>query len=115
MQTFILGVLVGSAVVGIIAALVFINGKLKLLLNTLQVFNARLGKIEKVTEATMMAAENFVDALQNSAEQMGMRPMGGPLQNRPDDFQDLRETFEEGIRNLEEDPDEDEENWKKGP
>jgi hypothetical protein len=38
-------------------------------------------------------------------------PMGN-MEN-PDDFQDLRDTFEDGIRNFEEEPEDDEENWKK--
>jgi len=118
MNIFVLGVLVGGAVVGIIAALLFINTKLKTVMAQLHILTGKIVKIEKVTETTMLAAENFVDALQASAQQMGMRPFNGPPNGSPDDFTDLRETFEGGIRNLEDDsdPDEDdEENWKKGP
>lgn len=113
MNTFVLGVLVGGAVVGIIAALVFINTKLKTVIAQLHILTGKMVKMEKITENTMIAAENFVDALQSSAQQMGMRPLQGPP-GSADDFTDLRETFEDGIRNLEDDSDEDEEPWKKG-
>lgn len=111
MNTFVLGMLVGGAAVGIIAALVFINNKIKVVMGTLQLLTNKVSKIEKMSESTMMAAENFVDALQTSAQQMFVQNSGRPP---ADEFQDLRETFEDGIRNLEnEDDDEDKEDWKK--
>jgi hypothetical protein len=118
MNIFVLGVLVGGAVVGIIAALLFINTKLKTVIAQLHILTGKMVKMEKVTDTTMLAAENFVDALHSSAHQMGMRPFNGPRTGSPDDFDDLRETFEGGIRNLEDEPEDsedDEENWKKGP
>jgi hypothetical protein len=118
MNIFVLGVLVGGAVVGIIAALLFINTKLKTVIAQLHILTGKMVKMEKVTETTMLAAENFVDALHSSAHQMGMRPFNGPRTGSPGDFDDLRETFEGGIRNLEDEPEDsedDEENWKKGP
>jgi uncharacterized membrane protein len=117
MNTFILGMFIGGAVIAIIASLVFIFNTLKTVLGILQLLANKVTKIEKVSEHTMMAAENFVDALQQSAEQMNLRPPP-TFRKGADEFQDLRETFEEGIRNLEEDDDsdsdEEEENWKKG-
>jgi hypothetical protein len=107
------GVLIGGTVVGGIAAVIFINSKLTLILNILHALSGKVLKIEKVTEATMSAAETFVEALRQSSRDMHM-PMGnmGNMEN-PDDFQDLRDTFEDGIRNFEEEPEDDEENWKK--
>lgn len=117
MNTFILGLLIGGAAVGLIAALVFINQKLKMIIGVLQVVVGKVNKIEKTSEASLTAAENFVDALHQSAEGMmfgpGRKPQHGPS-NPADDFQELRETFEEGIRDLEEDSDDEEEDWKKG-
>jgi hypothetical protein len=113
----IIGIFAGGAAVGIIAGIMFINARLNSLVNALQVLTAKIIKIEKVTEATMMASENFVDALQASVESMGFGPPRkryGKQTGKPDDFGDLRETFEDGIRNLEEDSDEEDENWQKG-
>jgi len=77
----------------------------------------KVNKIEKITENTMQASETFVDALRESAEQMmSMRPRN----NQDDDseqFDDLRKSFEDGIRRMEEDDEEGEEDsdnkWKK--
>ena len=107
----------GSAAVGIIAALVFINNKLKTLIGAFHVVVGKLNKIEQISNATMQASEGFLDALQQSAEGMMFGPQNRSPNGANDDFQDLRETFEEGIRNLEDDPESDEEDkdtWKKG-
>lgn len=118
MYTFILGVLAGSVAVSIIAMLVFINGKSRTILATLQVIAAKLNQIDRTTISTMQAAETFVDVLNQSAEGMMFGPTdtgSSPRGNPKDDFRDLRETFEDGIRNLEEEPEsDDEDNWKKG-
>jgi hypothetical protein len=78
----------------------------------IQIIGLKVNKIEKVTQTTMVAAENFVDALQSSAEQIQRIQMND---NDPeDDFRDLRTSFEEGIRKFEEDEDEEgEDKWKK--
>lgn len=70
---------------------------------------SRLQKLEQISIATMGAAENFVDALRESNED------GPPLVSPSDmNFDDLRETFENGIRKFEEESDDDEgEGWKK--
>lgn len=78
----------------------------------------KLNKIEKVTDNTMTAAENFVDAVRESAEQMMMRPphMRGS-RGESEQFDDLRKAFDEGIRQFEEEDDEEgedpENKWKK--
>ena len=85
-----------------------------------QMLFMKVNKIEKVTETTMQSAENFVDALRESAEQMmTARPPRLRNQDDSEQFDDLRKAFDEGIRRMEEDDDEDEdsdegkEDWKK--
>ena len=130
MMLFISGILVGITVFAIIAAvnifnkmqqeMVRLNTVIDNMNKVLQVSMVKLGKIEKVTDTTMIAAETFVDALRNSAEQMMMRPMRGSIP--PEGFDDLRRAFDDGIRGLEDniddrdDMDEEEgpeEPWKK--
>jgi hypothetical protein len=67
----------------------------------------KLAKIERVTDNTMIAAENFVDAMRESAEQMMVRPPNKKFDDGQQ-FDDLRQAFDDGIRQMEED-DEDEE------
>jgi len=106
MTMFIIGLLAGIATFALIAS-VFIFNKLQLevaaMHRMMQVMALKVNKIEKTTDATMNAAENFVDALRNSAEQMlVMRPgpMKGPMPSGG--FDDIRKSFEEGIRRFEE-------------
>lgn len=111
MTLFISGILVGIVIFAIIAAvnifnkmqqeMVRLNTAIDNMNKVLQVSMVKLGKIEKVTDTTMIAAETFVDALRNSAEQMMIRPMRGSLP--PEGFDDLRNAFDEGIRNFEND------------
>jgi hypothetical protein len=112
MQEFFVGMLTGVAIFGILTVIVLLfrmHTEQTIIKNTLQLVWARLTKIEKLSEASLSAAENFVDALQRSAEGMGFVPP--PIEG--DDFRDLRDTFEDGIRNLEDEQDDDQENWKK--
>jgi hypothetical protein len=119
MHVFLVGVLVGVGLFGMCVALVLLfrlNTELTVVKNTLQLIWTKLTKIEKMSEVTMAASENFVNALQQSAENMMFVRSDRPTRPPTDDFHDLRETFEDGIRNLEEEGDEgdeDEENWKK--
>lgn len=106
MTMFIIGLFAGMAAFALIAS-VFIFNKLQLevaaMHRMMQVMALKVNKIEKTTDATMNAAENFVDALRNSAEQMlVMRPgpMKGPMPSGG--FDDIRKSFEEGIRRFEE-------------
>lgn len=118
-MNFLMGILVGCLLSGILVAIALLNkiqnSLVDMSADVLQLNKAtqlhaiKLNKLEQMSQITMGAAENFVDALQQSTRDMHMRlPPEGP-----DDFQDLRDSFEGGIRNLENEPDDDEENWKK--
>ena len=126
MTMFIIGLFVGMAAFALIASVVIFN-KLQLevaaMHRMMQVMALKVNKIEKTSQATMDAAETFVDAIRSSAEQMMvMRP---PSRGNmpPEGFDDLRRSFEDGIRRFEEnemtDSDEEdsegegEEPWKK--
>ena len=130
MNTFIIGVLVGIALFALIYAVVMLNKLQSNLISVhqnieaqskaLQMVFLKINKIEKVTDNTMQAAENFVDALRESAEQMmNMRQPRLRNQDDSEQFDDLRRTFDEGIRRMEEDDDEDDdieegkEDWRK--
>lgn len=131
MNTFIIGIAVGFVLFGIMASVVIFN-RMQLEIaklakeadnmhKALQVVFSKVNKIEKTTEATMTAAETFVDAIRSSAEQMMIRPpMRGQMSS--EGFDDLRKSFEDGIRRFEEnemEPDDEdsegegEEPWKK--
>ena len=134
MNTFTIGVIAGFILFAVMATVVIFN-KMQLevarltkesenIHKAMQVMFSKINKIEKTTEATMNAAETFVDGLRESAEQIQqqfMRPprMRGPMS--PEGFDDLRKSFEEGIRQFEEDEDSDDDSdeqqepWKKGP
>jgi NurA-like 5'-3' nuclease len=127
MNTFIIGVLVGISLFALIYAVVMLNklhgGMILLHQNidaqskALQMAFLKINKIEKITENTMQASENFIDALRESAEQMmTMRP-GLRRDDDSEQFDDLRKSFEDGIRQMEEDDEEGEEDsdnkWKK--
>lgn len=133
MNIFTVGVIAGFILFAIMATVVIFN-KMQLeiarLTNEMNGMNKalhmallKLNKIEKVTDTTMNAAETFVDGLRESAEQLHqqfMRPprMRGPMSS--EGFDDLRKSFEDGIRQFEEDEDSDDdegenkEPWKKG-
>lgn len=128
MNMFIIGVLVGISLFALIYAVVMLNklhgGMILLHQNidaqgkALQMAFLKINKIEKITENTMKASETFVDALRESAEQMmNMRP-NIRRDDESEQFDDLRQAFDEGIRRMEEDDeeegDDDSENkWKK--
>ena len=126
MNMFLIGVLVGASSFALIylvmiisklhAGMMYLHQSSDSMGKAVNMILLKLNKIEKVTDNTMTAAENFVDAIRESAEQM-IRP---PNLRRMDSgqFEDLRKAFDEGIRQMEEDDDEDEgedqeENWKK--
>jgi len=126
MTMFIIGLFVGMAAFALIASVVIFN-KLQLevaaMHRMMQVMALKVNKIEKTSQATMDAAETFVDAIRSSAEQMMVvrPPSRGNMP--PEGFDDLRKSFEDGIRRFEEnemtDSDEEdsegegEEPWKK--
>jgi hypothetical protein len=131
MNTFTVGVIVGFILFAVMATVVIFN-KMQLEMTrlakevenmnkALQVMFAKINKIEKVTQSTMDAAETFVDGLRESAEQIQMMQMRNPRMRgpmSPDGFDDLRKSFEEGIKDMEEgidddeDSDEQQEPWK---
>ncbi len=130
MNTFTVGVIVGFILFAVMATVVIFN-KMQLEMTrlakevenmnkALQVMFAKINKIEKVTQSTMDAAETFVDGLRESAEQIQMMQMRNPRMRGPmsaEGFDDLRKSFEEGIKDMEEglddeDSDEQQEPWK---
>jgi NurA-like 5'-3' nuclease len=121
MNTFIIGVLVGISLFALIYAVVMLNklhGGMILLHQNIDAQSKALQMaFLKITENTMQASENFVEALRESAEQMmTMRP-GLRRDDDSEQFDDLRKSFEDGIRQMEEDDEEGEEDsdnkWKK--
>ena len=126
MNMFLIGVLVGAAGFAILyivmligkihAGMIYLHQNVDSLTKAINLSLMKLSKIEKVTDNTMTAAENFVDALRESAEQMMNRPPHMKPFNDGEQFDDLRKAFDEGIRQMEEDDEEGEEpedKWKK--
>lgn len=127
MNMFVLGVLAGIVIFAVLysvfmlnklhAGLILIHQMVENQGKAAQMLFMKVNKIEKVTETTMQSAESFVDAIRESAEQM--MNMRHPRIRREDDseqFDDLRKSFEDGIRRMEEDDDEGEEeqeDWNK--
>jgi hypothetical protein len=126
MTMFIIGLLAGLGTFALVASVYTFN-KLQLevaaMHRMMQVIALKVNKIEKTSQTTMDAAETFVDALRSSAEQMMIMRPPPRGQMPPEGFEDLRKSFEEGIRRFEEnemnDSDEEdsegegEEPWKK--
>jgi hypothetical protein len=127
MNMFLIGVLVGAACFALLyivmtlskihAGMIYVHQSLDAIAKAVNLSLMKLSKIEKVTDTTMSAAENFVDALRESAEQMMMRPPNMRKLGDNEQFDDLRKAFDEGIRQMEEDDDDEgeepEDNWKK--
>jgi hypothetical protein len=131
MNMFMLGVLAGIVVFAVLysvfmlnklhAGIILIHQMVENQGKAAQMLFMKVNKIEKVTETTMQSAEAFVDALRESAEQMmNMRPPRLRNEDDLEQFDDLRKTFDDGIRRMEEDDDEDNdsdegprEDWKK--
>lgn len=105
MTMFIIGLFVGMAAFALIASVVIFN-KLQLevaaMHRMMQVMALKVNKIEKTSQATMDAAETFVDAIRSSAEQMMVMRPPPRGQMPPEGFDDLRKSFEDGIRRFEE-------------
>lgn len=123
MDTFSSGIVVGFILFAVVAS-VFIFYKMQLELSrisretdniqkALQLALIKINRIEQMSHTTMNAAETFVDALRESAMQMNMSP-NSPEQ--PGSFDDLRKSFEEGIKDMEDEQDgesdEPQEPWK---
>jgi hypothetical protein len=115
MNIFVIGVFAGATFFMLVFSFVMLiklhttsllmQQSMKAQLNVLQLALVKINKIEKVTDHTMTAAETFVDALRESAEQMQMMNPSAIDKMNPDSFDDLRQSFEEGIKGMEDDSD----------
>ena len=127
MNMFLIGVLVGAACFAILylvtviskihTGMIYLHQSMDTITKAVNLSLVKLNKVEKVTDNTMTAAENFVDALRESAEQM-MRPPNIKRLDDNEQFDDLRKAFDEGIRKMEDDDDDEEgeepeDKWKK--
>lgn len=129
MNMFLIGVLVGAGAFALLylvmiiskihAGLIYLHQSVDTITKAINLSMMKISKIEKVTDNTMVAAENFVDALRESAEQMMMMrpPNIKPTKFDNEQFDDLRKAFDDGIRQMEEDDEEEgeepEDKWKK--
>lgn len=128
MNMFMLGVLAGVVIFAVLysvfmlnklhAGLILVHQMVENQGKAAQMLFMKVNKIEKVTEATMQSAESFVEALRESAEQMmNMRPPRLRNQDDSAQFDDLRSAFDDGIRRMEEDEEDEgeepEDKWKK--
>jgi hypothetical protein len=127
MNMFLIGVLVGAASFALIylvmliskihAGMIYLHQSIDSIGKAVNLSLMKLSKIEKVTDHTMTAAENFVDAIRESAEQMMMfRPPN--MRKGKDDteqFDDLRKSFEDGIRHMEDDEDDEDDEGNEDP
>lgn len=115
MNTFAVGIIVGFILFAVLMSVwIFIKMQTEItrlateienLNKVLRVVAMKTTKIEQMTHSTMHAAETFVDALRESAEHMQMNPRGMNKMD-PDSFDDLRQSFEEGIKGMEDGDDE---------
>lgn len=124
MNTFLMGIVAGFVLFGIVALVAIFNrmqleiGRLSKetenMNKALQMILLKITRIEKVTIETMNAAETFVDGLRASAEQIQMLP---PRRGRgnPESFDDLRQSFEDGIKDMEHGMDDSDEEDSEGP
>jgi hypothetical protein len=111
MNTFVMGIVVGFVLFGVIAIVSIFNrmqleiGRLsREVENTnkaLQMLVLKVSKIEKITVETLGAAETFVDGLRASAEQSQMMPPRRGSRGNSESFDDLRQSFEDGIKDME--------------
>lgn len=118
MMTFMIGLVVGFVLFAIAVSVNLFNRiqvklvELVMAVDNLQKLSATLlnktVKIEQMSQLTMEAAETFVDGLRASAELPSMPPPDS------ESFDDLRQTFQDGIKDMEDDEGEEpEEPWKK--
>ena len=108
MDSFLIGFLVGAAVLllAYVATVLYrLDMEIGQMVALQKMMAVQQAKIQQISEATFQAAETFVDALRQSAEMMGPPNLSNLP---PNTFDDLRQSFENGIREFE-DTDEDEE------
>lgn len=105
MDSYIIGAIIGIAafLLGYVAnTLHRLDEEIRQMATLQKLLVVEQAKTRQFAEATLQASETFVDALRQSAEMMG--PPGPPnFRNLPPNtFDDLRQSFENGIRGLEE-------------
>lgn len=120
LQTLFVGAVIGVTlllILAIFAVVSKLNNDLTKLMSAFNVLNAKVNRIEQISLATMTTSENFVDALRESNRELEMEMDEEPpllSSNEDVSFDDLRESFENGIKKFEDDSDEDDaEPWKK--
>jgi len=128
MNMFLIGVLAGAGAFALLylvliiskihTGLLFMHQSIEIITKAVNLSLSKIAKIEKVTDATMIAAENFVDAIRESTEQIMVRPPNRRHMGNNQQFDDLRQAFDDGIREIEEDESDEEgdelkDSWKK--
>lgn len=108
---YLIGVIAGIVIFGtsqLVSMLIKMSSAVEQMTRLLYELGARVMRIEQMGHVTMNASEGFVEALRQSA-------MDAPPNRSIDDqFRDLRDKFQEGIDDFEDDEDGDDENknWK---
>lgn len=111
MENIFIGLIAGVAIVGFIALitanirLTFLITEMSTIIKTMYV---AINKIEQMTQATMQASEDFVDALHKVAEEqdqrMQMPPTGFFKVFKSEDGRHSASSFEELIKKMRNDP-----------
>jgi hypothetical protein len=113
MQQTLMGIIVGLCIVSfpvLILGVMRIMEAITETIGLLKTIVLQLSKIEQLSMATLSASEHFVEALQNAEQNM----RNGEMLVSGETFDDLRRSFENGIKDFEDAPDEeDDEPWKK--
>jgi hypothetical protein len=113
MQQTLMGIIVGLCIVSfpvLILGVMRIMEAITETIGLLKTIVLQLSKIEQLSMATLSASEHFVEALQNAEQNM----RNGEMLVSGETFDDLRRSFENGIKDFEDVPDEeDDEPWKK--
>ena len=113
MQQTLMGIIVGLCIVSfpvLILGVMRIMEAITETIGLLKTIVLQLSKIEQLSMATLSASEHFVEALQNAEQNM----RNGEMLVSGETFDDLRRSFENGIKDFEDIPDdEDDEPWKK--
>lgn len=126
MNTFFGGIIVGFVLFAVIAIVAIFNKTQQEMAQmsrntdainkTLQMLVMRLTRVEKTTMATMNGIETFIDGLRQTSEIMFSKP---PYDST-DNFDDLKTSFEDGIKRFEDEmgtgediDDENKEDWQK--
>lgn len=113
MQQTLMGIIVGLCIVSFPVLILGVMRIMEAITETIVLLKTivlQLSKIEQLSMATLSASETFVEALQNAEQNM----QNGEMLVSGETFDDLRRSFENGIKDFEDTPDdEDDEPWKK--